>query len=387
MPLYIVRQDITKMPCDVIVNTTNRHVSCDYGVAGAILDAAGEELCEYLPSFIEVGEVYATPAFNLPSKAIIHVVGPVWRGGGYLEKELLAVSYKNVLEKAAELNASSVAIPLISAGSRKFPKEYVLNIAVNTIASFLMDNEMEVYLVVYDKDSYSIGKELFGDIAEFINDNYVEEDVRTWRTPGQRYRRLRLEPFISEQAPNRNGADGVIFPFIGDEHSKTEDKVPIERKQAQPAPPVDDEDRSLGDSMDISIPSLAKLDISDHISEIEKILRQADASFADTLFKLIDARGMTDVECYKKANVSRQTWHKILSDEGYKPSKTTVIAFAIALKLDLNETKHLLETVGFALSKSNKFDIIIEYCIMHRIYDVLEINNVLFKYDQTLLGV
>lgn len=394
MPLNIIRQDITKTRCDVIVNATNRHMTCDFGVSAAIFEAAGNKLADCLQGSIEIGEVRVTPAFNLPCKNIFHVAGPIWRGGGYLEFELLALCYKNVLKKASELGFTSIAIPLISSGSRGFPKEYVLKIAVETIAEYLYDEELDVYLVVYDKNSYSIGKELFGDITEYINDNYVDEEeyTRPWRRYGN-YLIIR-EPIVPEPAPQNEKSNEPISPPAGDKHSKTEDKVPIERKQAQPAPPVDDEKSSRADgerktprAIQAAPPTTPIRHISDHISEIEKILRQTDDSFADTLFKLIDARGMTDLDCYKKANVSRQTWHKIISDENYKPSKTTAIAFAIALRLNLKETKHLLETVGFALSKSNKFDLIIEYCITHGVYDVLEINNALFEFDQTLLGV
>ncbi len=370
MPLHIIRQDITKVPCDVIVNTTNRHVSCDYGVAGAILDAAGEELRKYLPSFIEVGEVYVTPAFNLPSKAIIHVVGPVWRGGGYLEKELLAVSYNNVLEKAVELDASSVAIPLIAAGSRGFPKEYVLSIAVDTIAAFLEDNELDVYLVVYDKNSYSIGKELFGDITDYIRDNFAgEEDEYAQR------REYNYAASIDLSSPQNAPQNRLQYRRLADEKEAVRwccARKPIAANVSQ-----------LKRAEDVGEPT----DKSTYITGIEEILAKADDGFTDTLLKLIDARGMSDIECYKNANVSRQTWHKIISDKGYRPSKTTVIAFAISLKLSLAETVHLLETVGYAFSKSSKFDLIISYLISRKEYNVFKINDILFYFDQELLGV
>ncbi len=445
MPLNIIRQDITKMPCDVIVNATNRHMTCDQGVAAAIFDAAGDELSYYLQGTIQIGEVRVTPAFKLPCKYIFHVAGPIWQDGDLMEKKLLALCYKNVLKKAAELGATSIAIPLISSGSRGFPKEYVLDIAVETIAAFLMDEELNVYLIVYDKNSYSIGKELFGDITEYINDNYVAEDIiRQHRFLGLPQRLKRIQ-YLEDRRPKKQAyritSDEVLLPNVGDEKQNarpvahedeqsapSKDKKPVSHKEEippeaepsaqhrkeRPAPPEQKKDRLkisqfdesegelLGDFIlpreqaalfERSTPcksapaKYAEKPKSYDESDINAILKNADETFAETLFKLIDARHMTDLECYKKANVSRQTWHKIISDENYRPSKTTVIAFAIALKLNLDETKHLLETVGFALSKSIKFDLLIEYCVTNEIYDVYKINDILYQFDQPLLGV
>lgn len=450
MPLLIIRQDLTKMSCDVIVNATNRSMSCDQGVAAAILQAAGEELAYHLVGSIETGEVRVTPAFNLPCKRIFHVAGPVWRGGNYLERELLALCYKNVLKKAVELGMESIALPLISSGSRGFPKDQVLDIAVETIANFLKDNELDVYLVIYDKNSYSIGKELYGDITEYINDNYVDEDIiRHHGFFGLPQRCMRRPSYFEEWRPreeaSRKPSDETLFPNVGESTEKKsaseqpapdkksnvasrQEEPPLPRKPAAPAPCKDvrpqadkakhdasvsaakqqdkygdeDDDSLLGESrimpweeqllFGASAPpppmcASAKMPPRRRTSDIHYILEHVDDSFAITLLKLIDAKGISDVECYKKANVSRQTWHKIISDEEYKPSKTTVIAFSIALELSLDETKHLLETVGFALSKSLKFDLIIEYFISRGEYDIFKINDVLFEFDQVLLGV
>ncbi len=463
MPLNIIRQDILKTHCDVIVNATNRHMTCDFGVSKAILEAAGDELSEYLQGSIEIGEVRVTPALKLQCKRIFHVAGPLWRGGNYLERELLALCYKNVLKKAVELGAASIAIPLISSGARGFPKEDVLHIAVETIADFLMDNEIDVYLVIYDKDSYSIGKELYGDITEYINDNYVDEDIIRHHgfigRPQYYMRRPDFEEWRPLEEASRKPSDEVLLPNVDDEEqnaqpapheedrsASSKDKKPILRKEDAPTedaapskkerlatpddkhddskePQIDekkhsdddsygkrrsekyedgDDDSILGESRVMSWEAPAFLGASAPVapmcasadkpprrgaSNIHYILEHADDSFAVTLLKLIDAKGISDVECYKKANVSRQTWHKIISDEDYKPSKTTVIAFAIALKLSLDETKHLLETVGFALSKSLKFDLIIEYFISRGEYDIFKINDALFEFDQVLLGV
>lgn len=421
MPLLIVRQDITKMPCDVIVNATNRHMTCDYGVSKAILDAAGEGLNDWVHRFIDVGEVLISPGFDLPCKHIVHIAGPVWRGGEFLEREQLALCYRNVLKAAVSLGASSVAIPLISSGARGFPKDLVLDIAVETIATFLeksyLDAELEVYLVVYDKNSFSIGKELFGDIVDYISKNY-EGDVRDAAYDG--VRKYALEPEIQYKRANKS-AKGYKSETSAEEKSDTAGEDRSERSAENKSEIAENGKDDGGDTYARRREELSNAIRNAHLQacaapprraseapplrrfptafkiikpivpygerDIHEILRQADESFAQTLFKLIDARHISDVECYKKANVSRQTWHKILSDDSYRPSKTTVIAFAIALELNLDETKHLLQTVGFALSKSIYFDIIIEFFISQGEYDVYKINSVLYKFDQPLLGV
>lgn len=333
MPLHIIRQDITKIKCDAIVNPSNRYLFPSGGVDEKIHRKAGPELraaCALLGG-IEVGEAKITPAFNLPCKYVIHTAGPVWSGGQNGEKTFLQNCYVNCLKTAMVNGCVSVAIPLISSGTYGYPKDKVLKVAVKTINGFLQDNELNVYLVVYDKTSYEFSKRLYGQVEKFIEDNYCD-DLRC----------------MSIKSP-----DDSLFDF-------TETDEIYYGKE-----PVFGED----------------------VSSIEKMLSEIDDNFAVTLFKLIDVKNMTEIECYKKANVSKQTWYKILNEKNYKPSKNTVIAFAISLKLTFPETQHLLSTVGFTLSKSSKFDIIIEYFIKHGSYDIMKINETLFEFDQPCLGV
>lgn len=334
MPLLIIRQDITRISCDAIVNTTNRRMIPGGSVDAAIHKAAGPELLMscMLHGGLQVGEVKVSPGFNLPCKIVIHTVGPKWKGGTENEKETLAMCYKNVLNKAIEEKMESIAIPLLSSGTYRFPKKMVLRIAVDTITDFLMDHEINVYLVVYDKESYTFSKKLFNNIQDYIFDNYKEEDAIFERT---RIRRSAI------RAKRFNDSESLYSMSI--------------------KPPKD--------------------------WGLTELMKQMDDNFAVTLLKLIDLKGMTDLECYKKANISKQTWYKIMNDANYRPSKPTVIAFAISLKLTLAETKHLLETVGFALSRSSKFDIIIEYFITKGVYDICTINETLFEFDQPCLGV
>lgn len=337
MPLHIIRQDITKLECDAIVNATNNTLLGDGGVDGAINKAAGVkffEECRTLGDCV-TGDAKITKGYNLLCKHVIHTVGPIWRGGKFGEKLLLESCYKKSLALAKENNCETVAFPLISTGAYGYPKDKALSVAVETISEFLFDNEMTVYIVVFDKESYQISEKLFDDVNEYINDNYVEKNGST-----NIFRRRRDISFYD--------CDLVNYDYL---EEKSEARITCEHE----------------------------LSLIDMLSKI-------DDNFAVTLLKLIDIKGIKDVECYKKANVSKQTWYKIMNDKDYKPSKNTVISFAIALELSLEETKHLLSTVGFTLSKSSKFDIIIEYFLLNKEYNIFTINETLFKFDQVCLG-
>ena len=329
MPIHIIRQDITKIKCDAIVNAANNALSGGGGVDGCIHKAAGRELLEECKTLggCATGDAKITKGYKLPCKYVIHTVGPIWQGGMHGERVLLESCYKKSLQLAKENGCETVAFPLISSGVYGYPKAEALEVATETISEFLKANEMTVYLSVFDKKTYRISEKLYNDVAAYIDDNYIDENFERDRRRIQGY---------SVRKSDFNAAAYFC------EEEKT---------------------------------------------SLEDMLSKMDDNFAVTLLKLIDLKGMNDVECYKKANVSKQTWYKIMNEKDYKPSKNTVLAFAIALKLTLEETKHLLSTVGFALSKSNKFDIIIEYFIINGIYDIFVINETLFKFDQVCLGV
>ncbi len=334
MPLHIIRQDITKIECDAIVNAANSSLLGGGGVDGAIHKAAGSGLLEECKTLggCNTGDAKITKGYNLPCKHVIHTVGPIWHGGKHGEKILLESCYKKSLELAKNNGCGSIAFPLISSGIYGYPKDKALSVAVETIREFLFDNEMTVYIAVFDKASYQISEELFDNVAEYIDDNYVDEN----------------EELCSYNRQRR------IFREC---------------------------------DFDVRDPRLEERALSSQRISLEDMLSKMDDNFAVTLLKLIDLKGITDVECYKKANVSKQTWYKIINEANYKPSKNTVIAFAIALELTLEETKHLLATVGFALSKSSKFDIIIEYFLLNGEYNIFTINETLFEFDQVCLGV
>jgi O-acetyl-ADP-ribose deacetylase (regulator of RNase III) len=330
MPLQIIRNDITKIECDAIVNAANSTLLGGGGVDGAIHRAAGRGLlreCETLGG-CQTGQEKITKGYDLPCKYVIHTVGPVWQGGNKGEREQLENCYKNSLLLAKEYNCESVAFPLISSGVYGYPMDDAMKVAVDTIGSFLLHNDMLVYIVVYNKVAVNVGNKLFADIAEYIDDNYVVEHTDI------NYESVRI----------------------------AECNMPLPQTQFL-SPCVSDNSN-----------------IDDWIKDV------IDESFSEMLLRKIDESGMTDSECYKKANIDRKLFSKIRSNPQYKPSKTTAIAFAIALELSLDETKELLMKAGFALSHSNKFDVIIEYFITKGNYNIFEINEALFTFDQCLLG-
>ena len=330
MPLQIVRNDITKMKVDVIVNAANSSLLGGGGVDGCIHRAAGPELlleCKTLGG-CETGSAKITKGYRLPCKYVIHAVGPRWRDGKHGEREKLVSCYRTSLALAKEHGCETVAFPLISSGIYGYPKDQALKVAIDTISDFLLENDMTVYIVIFDRKAYQIGEKLFSDIAAYIDDTYVDEHTDS------RASQLRRMQMLSE-----------------------------EPEKAIYGAPMAASAKSLDDA-----------------------LSQIDESFSEMLLRKIDEKGMTDAQCYKKANIDRKLFSKIRSDWLYKPSKPTALAFAIALELLLDETKEMLMKAGFALSHSNKFDIIIEYFIENGNYNVFEINEALFAFDQSLLG-
>ncbi len=337
MPLEIVRNDITKMAVDAIVNAAKESLLGGGGVDGCIHRAAGSELlaeCRTLGG-CKTGDAKVTKAYHLPCKYVIHTVGPVWQDGKHGEREKLVSCYRTSLALAKERGCETVAFPLISSGIFGYPKDQALRVAVDTIGEFLMENDMTVYIVIFDRAAYQISGKLFSDIAEYIDDHYVDQYTDSRRERLYRLKRLEMEESLACE------------------------------KSAAPCVPM--AAGAVGGSLD-------------------DLLNDLDAGFSETLLKLIDRTGKKDSEIYKKANVDRKLFSKIRNNPNYKPSKATAIAFAIALELNLDETKDFIARAGFALSHSNKFDVIIEYFIKQKKYDIFEINEALFAFDQSLLG-
>ncbi len=335
MPLIIVRNDITKMEVDAIVNAANPTLLGGGGVDGAIHRAAGPELykeCRTLGG-CKTGEAKITKGYRLLSKYVIHTPGPVYQDGKHGESDLLSSCYRNSLALAKMHGCETVAFPLISSGVYGYPKAEALKIAIDTITQFLLENDMTVYLVVFSKDAFEVSGKLFHDIKAYIDDVYVDlhTDAR------EESRRRFLKSSVSSRA---------MPPYT-----------------------------------DFGACSAPKLQTS-----LDDMLNQLDESFSEMLIRKIDEKQMTDAECYKKANVDRRLFNKIKNNPAYKPAKQTVLAFAIALELTLDEAREMLMKAGFALSRSNKADIVVEYCLKTRNYNIIEINQILFKLDLQPLG-
>lgn len=339
MPIQIVRNDITKMSVDAIVNAANPSLLGGGGVDGAIHRAAGPELLQECRALggCPTGEARITRGYALPCRHIIHTVGPIWRDGRHGEKRLLAACYRNSLLLAQAHGCKTVAFPLISSGAYGYPKEQALKVAMDSVGDFLLTHDsgedMTVFIVVYGSESVAISAKLFADVQQYIDDNYVDAHT-DYRRESVRARRA-----------GELWADACAAPVA------------------------------------------AKTDFEEMLpASLEDALSHIDESFSQMVLRKIAEKGMKNSDCYKKANIDKKLFSKINNDIHYKPKKPTALALAVALELSLDETRELLMKAGLALSRSEKFDIIVEYFISRQKYDIFEINEVLFFYDQPLLG-
>lgn len=341
MAFTMVRDDITKARTDAIVNAANSSLAAGGGVCGAIFAAAGhadlERACGAI-GHCDVGNAVITPGFALPAKYVIHAVGPIWQGGHQNEENLLKSCYRNALLLAVEHGCGSVAFPLISAGIYGYPKAAALKCAMEAIGDFLFDHDVDVTLVIFDRDVLSLGEKLFAGIQSYIDDCYVDQNCCFMR---------------------RNEA------FLHDLQLREQ----REMREACSAPPP----LSPAPAFTPSRP-------------LTELLNSAGETFSEMLLRLIDEKGLSDVDAYKRAHIDRRLFSKIRSNREYTPGKATVLSFALALELNLDDTRDLLGVAGYALSHSSKFDIIIEYFIGEGIYDIFTVNEALFAFDQRILG-
>ena len=334
MPFLMIRNDITKVAADAIVNPANRNLLQGSGTSRAIYQAAGEQeltaACEAI-GYCDLGKAVCTPAFGLPAKYIFHAVCPAWQGGGFGEAEQLASAYHSALELAVEHRCESVAFPLLSSGNYGYPKEQAFRIAVDIITQYVMEHDPTVYLVLYDRPSLAVSRKLFASVEEYINDHYVAQNDESYEFD----RRRRLE-------------EDAALPMMG----------------AVPAP--------------AAAPMAAR--------SLEHLMDNLGESFTTRLLRLIDERGLKDSTVYKQSNISRQHFSKIQCNRDYNPKKKTVLAFAVGLHLSEDETIDLLQSAGYAFSDGSKRDWIVRYCLEHKIYNINQVNTLLFEYDQEQLG-
>lgn len=343
MPLYILRNDITAMEVDAVVNAANTALVQGGGVCGAIFRKAGaKELARECASIggCKTGEAVITGAYALPAEYIIHTAGPVWQGGGSGEEELLYSSYASSLRLAAEKGCESIAFPLISSGIYGYPKKEALRIAKKAILDFLEEREMQVYLTIFDKEALEIGKSLEDSIRSYIDDRYVEIAERSDR--GRE---------LNEELPFHEEAEPAFWKQPSPAGRRRKDEASFA------------EERRIGSSLD-------------------ELISKVEEGFSQTLLRMIDERGLSDVQVYKKANIDRKHFSKIRSKKDYMPKKGTVLSLSIAMELSLEETRYLLSKAGYVLSHSSKSDIIVEYFIQNKNYDIFLINETLFSFEQ-----
>ncbi len=354
MPFRIIRDDITRVKADAIVNSANPQPIYASGTDAAIYRAAGAEalLAERRKiGTLLPGQVASTPAFALPAKYILHTVGPVWVDGAHGELATLSACYRGCLELAEQLGCESIAFPMIATGVYGFPKDKALDTAISVISKFLLESELEVILVVFHKRSFQLSGKIFKEVDAFIDDQYVEQKQREeygtsdYRRTAEYRRRMAL---YNQELSDFSESMSLMEPSILQAPTRLKKRP----SKAESAPKT-----------------------------LDEMIAQAGDSFQQRLFRLIDEKGMEDKEVYKAANISKQTFSKIKCNAAYTPKKNTILALAVAMQLDLEQTVDLLSRAGLALAPNSKSDLIVQFFIKRREYNLYQINMSLFDHD------
>ncbi len=349
MAFKILRNDITKVLADAIVNTANPFPTVGSGTDSTVYEAAGRNrLLEERKKIgvIECGQSAWTPAFNLKKhgvKYIIHTVGVFYRDGNHGEKEILRSCYQTALKTAANLNCKSVAIPLLATGTYKFPKDLALQIAVDEISKFVLEHEVDVMLVVYDKESYKISEKLFDAVEDFLFDNldgYEGEEDRDFGLFGS--------TVITGAPPERLFEANELRSAYKAARTVSFEPDFIEQKE------------------------IAPIDVDAFIN-----IYKGTLNFQNTLMKLIADRKLDNATIYKKACIDKKFFSKIISNKDYVPKKHTVMALGLALELPLVEYEAFLASAGYALMPSSKFDQIVKYCVINHIFNLINVDVIL----------
>ncbi len=361
MPFQIIRNDITKVSADAIVNTANPEPLIGGGTDYAIHKAAGPELLEARKRTgrIGVGQSAATPAFQLPAQYVLHTVAPAWIDGRHREEEMLRQAYDAALRLADALGCRSVAFPLMAAGTYGFPVDLALSAAIGAFTDFLPDHEMQIFLVLFSADAFDVAGSIFDDLKSFIDDNYVSERNE--------------EEYRIDALPSLNAAR----PYSGSAETPR-------RRRAKAAYAREESFDACAPSA-ASEPSAAYEHALPGAASLEELLKQRDKTFSEALLDLLKERDGKDSEVYKRAEVSKQLFSKILNNRDYQPTKSTVIQLALGLQLDLAQTQKLLGKAGYALTRSSKADLVVQYYIERKIYSVSFINEALYDCGLPLL--
>lgn len=405
MPLQILRGDITLQRVDAIVNAANASLLGGGGVDGAIHRAAGPGLLEEcrLLGGGETGEAKATGAYALEARYVIHTVGPVWHGGAQGEEALLTACYENSLRLAEELGCESIAFPLISSGVYGYPVGEALGVAARAIRRFLEHSDMEVRLVLF----YGVDVPLPPGVEAALQERldaapFSAEPSERLRAPTRRDAEFKGRVYLRTEVTKKDSPTSNYDPKALQRPDRSESRTKSKRSVSRDKRDTSDSSgsersassESRGESISssksessVSGGSSPRMRVAPGVPpELDRLLARRWENFSQALLRLIDERGLSDSECYKKANIDRRHFSKIRSNPNYRPSRSTVLAFAVALRLDRRQTRDLLLTAGYALSFSSKTDIIVGYFIDHGCFDIDEINRALFHYDLPLLG-
>jgi len=360
MPLFITRNDITKMKVDAIVNAANSSLLGGGGVDGAIHRAAGPELLDECKTLhgCKPGEAKVTKAYRLDAKYIIHTVGPIYMGGNENEANILASCYLNCLELAKKLECNSIAFPQISTGVYGYPKEEAFRISKLAIDYFLTKNEMDVYIVIYGSSSIDVSNRLEKDIQYYLDHRLIDDNKKV------------IAYCCQKELDVLDKEDDTCCSII---ESNCLIKEPLLK--------VDDKNVQTKKNY-----KRRNIQSFDYLCCVPPFEPKPNDGFAMTLIDMINEKGLTDVEAYKRSNINRKLFSKINNNINYKPTKNTILSFCIGLGLNLEQSNKLLASAGFILSNSLVKDLIITYFIENKIYDIYQVNEVLFKYDQELLG-
>ena len=374
MPFRIIRNDITKVRADAVVNSANPDPEVGTGADSAVYEAAGKDLMLAERKKIGVmkpGEAAVTPAFHLPAKYVIHTVGPVWIDGKHGEFDVLRSCYRKSLLLAEHLGCESIAFPLIATGNYGFPKDKALDIALAVIRDHLEYSELNVTLVVFDRSAYQTASGLTEQIEEFIDENYVgsqtEAEYGSQAGPLSNYEFLRRRRNRGDTAAAFTTA---AAPSAAPSFAEADEAVLREESFRDSAP---------------AFPRPARFGKKKEKASLEDIVNNLGESFQKRLLRMIDERGMTDPEVYKRANLDRKLFSKIRCSEDYIPKKKTIVALAIALRLNLDDTRDLLASAGLLLTNNSKSDLIVIFCLENGIYDIYEVNALLFKFGEPVL--
>ena len=345
MPFKIVRNDIVKMNTEAIVNTANSNPSVGAGCDSAVYKAAGRnKLLSYRQErvgSVPEGDVFITPGFDLPVKYIIHAVSPMYMGGDNGEEEKLRSCYRKSLELAKDNNIKSIAFPLIATGGYGYPKEEGMRIAVDEINAFLLNDEMDIYLAVFDTVSTELGEKIYPDLEAYIDRNYV--DVARDEEYG-----VNFIASARSAEPEYEAVESQVFGYL----------APSKDERVKASSVEEDYDGF----------------IEEHESKLEERIKHVSDTFSEYLLYLIQGKNMPNADVYKRAIVDKKTFSKIKNNVDYHPNKITALCLCVGAKLNLDESKDLLARAGYALSPSDKTDIIFSYFIENEIYDMIELD-------------